>query len=73
MKVEASAQNKSKIQIKQAPDMRMAHFQYLHYALSIRSATVTISHLVWIKTKKQWREMHSQFTNETNEVAYMHY
>ena len=55
--------------------MRMAHFQYLHYALSIRSATVTISHLVWIKTtkKNQQREMHSQFTNETNEVAYMHY
>lgn len=26
MKVEASAQNKSKSQIKQAPDMRMAHF-----------------------------------------------
>ena len=52
MKVEASAQNKSKIQIKQAPDMPMAHFQYLHYALSIRSTTVTISHLVWKKTKK---------------------
>lgn len=60
MKVEASAQNKSKIQIKQAPDMRMAHFQYLHYALSIRSATVTISHLVWIKTKKKPVERNAQ-------------
>ena len=46
--------NKSKIQIKQAPDMRMAHFQYLHYALSYRSANFFSPRLD--KDKKTSRE-----------------